>query len=81
MITFICTTEKEKLELIESSHNLFALNQKHGGKETGILLNLWKTPGMIELSEKVVVRSQYDPGKAYTPHKSNKGPRRKRTNG
>lgn len=59
MIRIICTSEKEKLELIEASdaiNRYWKTNPKPSkDKMTEFLLNLYKTPGNIEVAEKVVV--------------------------
>lgn len=59
MIRIICTSEKEKLELIEASdaiNRFWKTNPKPSkDKTTEFLLNLYKNPGNIEVAEKVVV--------------------------
>jgi translation initiation factor 2 beta subunit (eIF-2beta)/eIF-5 len=63
MIKIICTSEKEKLELIEASDAInrhWATNPKASkDKMTEFLLNLYKNPGNIEVAEKVVVNKSF----------------------
>lgn len=68
MIKIICTSEKEKRELIEAAELLSRLKVDSKLSGVNFLMNLHRNPGDIEVTEQIVVRrtKDYETQKKFT---------------